>query len=116
MTTRECVPLPRGSFAIAHIEKSHWNLITGNHRYSRFYVVRVESADKTGRVKTFSDYPDGTPKRKDRFTTIYSFPDQYLAAAPKLYARQALDFVGYRDKEHLRLALVNVDARETVQA
>ena len=114
--TNECVPLPKGSFAIAHIQKTYYTMHTGTQGYSRFYIVKVESADKTGRVKTFSDYANGTPKRKDRFTTIYSMAPQYLAAAAELYARQALDFTGYSDKQHLRLALVNVDARKALTA
>ena len=108
----ECVPLPKGSYAIAHVQKTYYTMHTGTQGYSRFYVIRVESADRDGRVKTFSEYHGGCAKRLDRFTTIHSLGAQYLPAAAALYARQEPCFVGYRDKEHLRLCLVNQQISE----
>jgi len=110
--TNECVPLPKGSYAIAHVQKTYCTMHTGTQHYTRFYVVRVESADSDGRVKTYSEYAGGVPKAKDRFTTIHSLGAQYLPAAAALYARQEPCFVGYRDKEHLRLCLVNQQISE----
>ncbi len=111
---RECEPLPKGSWAIAHIQKMAYHLHTGRYHWTRFYIVRVESADRDGRVKTFTSGP-GAARKVDRFTTIYSIPPDYLPSAPALYAQQAVDFTGYLDKEHLRLCLVNRAIRDNAQ-
>lgn len=105
----DCIPLPKGSYAIAHKQTRAYTLHTGVYHYSRFYVVKVESASREGRVKTFRDCSYSAPKRMDSSVTIYSLPEQYLNAAELLFAKQALAFTGYADKEHLRLALVNVE-------
>lgn len=105
--TNPCIPLPKGSYAIAHKQSMTYTLHTGVHHYTRYFVVQVISADRQGRVKTFRDCNYGTAQRVDRKVTIYSLPEQYLKAAEALFAVQPLDFTGYADKEHLRLALVN---------
>lgn len=119
--TREVKPgraienaLPKGSYAVALIQKSNYNLISGITHYSRYWIVRVESADRDGRVKAYAAWAGAPPRKVDRYTTIYSLGAQHLPAAARLFAKQPLDFTGYADKEHLRLALVNVEARDTI--
>lgn len=105
----DCIPLPKGAYAIAHVQSSYYTLHTGTSHYSRYFVVRVVSSNCRGIVKTFVDSEGSTPKRNDRFVTIYSLSDKHLKAAELLFAKQPRDFSGYVDKEHLRLALVNVE-------
>lgn len=100
-------PLPKGSYAFAHIEKSFWKMHTGTQHYSRYFIVVVTSATREGLVKTFVDSPNGTSKKNDRFTTIFSIPEEYAESAKGLFEKQEVDFTGFRDKEHLRLCLVN---------
>lgn len=104
--------LPKGSYAIALVQKSYYALHTGTQHYSRFFIVRVESASKQGEVKTFKTSPKLCATRNDRFTTIFSLPAEHLAAAAALFEAQDVDFVGYMDKEHLRLCLVNKAIRD----
>lgn len=99
--------LPKGSYAIAHIEKRAYHMHTGAYHWSRFYIVKVLSADKDGRVKAFTDTPLSDAPRDTKHATIYAIPPRALEAAKALFAKQPLDFTGYADKEHLRLALVN---------
>lgn len=98
--------LPKGSYAIAHIEKSAYHMHTGAYHWSRFYIVQVTKADRTGRVKAFVTSPNATA-RDTKHATIYSIPPQYLDAAKLVFAGQEIDFTGFRDKEHLRLVLEN---------
>lgn len=105
--------LPKGSYAIAHVQKMAYRLHTGAYHWSRYYVVRVESADREGRVKTFINSPETkAPQRVDRHTKIFALGAEYLDAAKALFERQKIGFTGYMDKEHLRLCLVNRQIEE----
>lgn len=99
--------LPKGSYAIAHIEKSAYHMHTGQYYYSRFYVIQVVRADRSGRVKAFFDSPKSSAPKDTKHATIYAIPPKYLKAAKSAYADQECDFTGYRDKEHLRLTFEN---------
>lgn len=102
----------KGCYAIAHVQKSGNNLLTGRYQWNRFYIVKVVSASKDGEVKTFTKSRQLAAERNDRLTTIYSIPEQYLDSARTLHDLQEACFVGYIDKDHLRLCLVNQSIKE----
>ena len=106
-TTKLANTLPKGSYAIALIEKSYCTVHTGRGFYSRLFLLQVTSASRSGEVKAFKTSPKATPRKNDRFTTVFAIPPQYVDAAKAIYADTQSDFVGYTDKEHLRLCLVN---------
>lgn len=98
-------PLPKGSFAVAHIQKSGYSLLAGHYGYDRFFVVCVLSATHEGEVKTFTDtFEHEAPKRVDRHVTIYSMPAQFDNCGAAMLAKQPLDFTGYATKADLKAA------------
>lgn len=101
--------LRKGDYAIAHEEHVYSSLYAGTQHWSRYYIVKVQSATREGMVKTYTKSPklETAPERNNSRVTIYTIPAAHIDGARALYPLQNVDFTGYHDKEHLRLSLVN---------
>lgn len=97
--------LAKGSYAIAHVQKTMTSLLAGRSVYSRYYIVKITKATREGRAKAFKDCAANCDKTVDRFTTIYTLPPSVNANLPALFDGQELGFTGYQSKAELKSAL-----------
>lgn len=98
--------LPKGSFAVAHIQSSGYSLIAGTFHYSHYFIVQVTKASRDGKVKEYAKYSDtGSSEKVDRKTTIFALPGQFADTGAAMFAAQKFgDFIGYHDKAELKAA------------
>lgn len=99
-------PLPKGSYAVVHLQKSGYSLLSGCYSWQTFHVVRVTKATRDGQVKEYDTRQGQTAhERVDSRATVYGFPVAFASVAERAFKAQALGFTGYRNKEELKAAL-----------
>lgn len=97
--------IAKGDMAVAHIERSSTNLLTGTHRYSRWFIVECTKADKAGWCIEFRDHQGGEPKRVvSAPITIYGVSPPMQAPCRRVFNDTKSDFIGYETSDDLKAA------------